>query len=499
MEKRHRHWNNNWWSNSVFCMKNSLSLKSSYFEYALYALMGLIVFIPIIGSILKSSIDCDAAYYVCMGERIVDGVIPYKEYCTGYTPLWFYIEAAFKVLFYVPDGIYWPYLVLFYSFQVAGAYFLYRLIRCLEIKKTVALFSAWLYLLMSHWLQGNFLLLEVPSVTFCLFACWLVLEYRDRCYWHYLWIGVIASCSFLVKQFGLGTFALCLYLMLFISKCNWKQFVSFTAGYAIPILLCLAVWGDAFINDVLLNGYGSRDAVEAGYDVSIANKLLSIVGNLKYFCYMVCPIICVGWLFAPLSHKQNRLIHLIFSYCGILGYSLIFYFTGGQLHYYQYLLPFAIVLIAELVHITQNSMWRYFVYVMIVWVVFVSAYKTYNNRVYKQYIKGTERVQQQKLAREVLEYVGEDETLFVVHGGLFHLYFQTNVLPPNLSTIGYNFGPMGLNEKDCAEQINTADWVVRYSKDYPYESFFTDSLKHELERYPAISLRDSAILLHKMH
>lgn len=481
-------------------MQSKSLLNNSYVRYALYSIMGLIVAIPIIGSILKSGVDSDSAYYVCIGERIVDGYMPYADLgFLGYTPLWFYIEAAFKVLFHIPSGLYWPYLMLFYLFLIGGAYFLYRLIRRLDISQNIALFAAWLYLLASHWMQGNAVLLEVPSITFCLLSCWLVLEFKDKSYWYYVWIGSLATCSFLVKQFGLGTFALCLYLMLFISKSNWRQFVSFIAGYIMPILLCLLVWGDAFINDVLLNGYGNQSAIEAGYDVSWNHKLSSIFESLNYFGYIVCPIVYVGCLFVPISYRKNRIWHLIFVYCGILGYSLIFYFTRGQLHYYQYLLPFAVILIAELLYLAKESRWRYLIYAFVAWTVLLSVYKTYHNKVYKQYLKGTERVKQQTNARDVAEYIGDGETLFVVHGGLFYIYSCTNMLPPNLSTIGYSFGPMGLNEKKCAQQIESADWVIRFSHDYPYESFFTDSLKHELEKYPAISIQDSAILLHKMH
>ena len=473
-------------------------LDNRYVAGAICALMALVVIIPIIGSILKSGVDCDSAYYLCMAERIVDGYIPYIDLSLGYTPLWLYIEAGYKLLFHIPNGIYWPYLILFYAFQIAGAYFLYRLARSMDIKKSVALFAGWLYLLMSHWMQGNAVLLEIPCMTFCILACWLVIEYKDKDWYHYLWIGALAACSFLVKQYGLGTFALCLYMMLFISKCNWKQFVAFVVGYMLPILICIILFGDAFIQHVLLNGYGTQSAEIAGYDTTFIYKMRSMLGVLNYFCYLACPVVYIGWLFAPLAYRQRRVPQLVFAYCGILGYSLVFYFSGGGLHYFQNLLPFAVLLVAELLHITKDTKWKYVMYVMVAWVVLVSGYKTYHNRVYKQYIKGTQRIEQQALAYEVRRYVKE-ERLFVVHGGLYHLYFTADVMPPNLKTIGYSFGPLGLNERAAGEQIHSADWVIRFSLDYDFESFFTDSLKNELEQYPAISLRDSAILLHKMH
>ena len=473
--------------------------QKKWVTYAFYAIMALVVAIPIIGSILTSGVDCDSAFYLCLGERIAEGYVPYVDITFAYTPLWFYIVAGFKLLFHIPNGVYWPYLILFYAFQIGGAYFLFRLARCLDIKKSISIFASWLYLLMSHWLQGNDVLLEVPSMTFCILACWLVLEFKDKGWWHYIWIGCLATCSFLVKQYGLGTFALCLYLMLFISKCNWKQFVAFIVGYMIPLLICLLIWKGTFIHATIFSGYGTQSAVDAGYEGSFSSRINSIFEILNYFCYMVCPAVYVGWLFAPLAYQKKRLEHLIFAYCGILGYSLVFYIQGGNLHYYQNLLPFAVLLMVELLHITRETKFKYITYVLIGCVILVSSYKTYHNRVYKQYIVENERLSQQSLTRNVSQYIQDDETLFVIHGGLFYLFFTTDALPPNLTSVGYSFGPLGLNEQSAFKQINEADWVIRFSHDYDYESFFTDSLKHYLESYPAVCLNDSAVLLHKMH
>lgn len=502
MEEDRSNWNYNGWNNNIFCMNRQIRslLNYQFVHYAFYAVMGLIVAIPIIGSILKSGVDCDSAYYICIAERITEGYVPYETIRIGYTPLWMYIMAAFKMLFHIPNGLYWPYLLLFYLFEVGGTYFLFKLILSFGIKKSIALFSSFLYLLMCHWLQGNDVLLEVPCMTFCILACWLVVVFNARSFWHYIWIGGLAACSFLVKQYGLGTVMLCIYLMLFIGKCNWKHYAAFLIGYVLPICLCLIIWKDSFFNCVLLNGYGTQSAVAAGRVVSWSDRIMSMFSILNYFCYMICPVVYFGWLFVPLTYREKRLAYLTFAYCGIFGYSLVFLLTGGSLHYYQNLLPFAVVLMAELLHLAKcTKWWKYVTYVLIGWVILVSSYKTYYNRVYKQYINGTQKNEQLAIAHDVMQYVKEDETIFAIHGGLTQVYFLANRLPPNINTIGYTFGPLGLNENTAMEQIQSADWVIRFSKDYVFESFFTDSLKHYLEQYPAISLQDSTILLHKMH
>ena len=461
--------------------------------------MWAIVLLPMIWSVLRVGIGQDSGYYLCMAERIADGYIPYRDLRLLYPPLWFYIEAFYKFVFHIPNGVYWPYLILLYAFQISNAYLLYRLVSLTNVKKHYAILAAWCYLLMSHWLDGNDVLIEIPSITFCLLSSVLIFKYKERNYWHFLWIGSISACSFLVKQYGLGTIVLCLYIMIFLSKCNKQQIFTYILGYILPIAICLLIWGNLFLNNVILNGYGTQTAIEAGLELSIASKLSSIFGNLNYFCYMVCPIVYVGWIYVVKAYKQNRLPYLIFIYCGILGFSLIFYFTGWQLHYYQYLLPFSILLMVELMHLTEKSKWKYFIFIMVGWIIMVSFYKTYNNRVYKQYIKGIQKERQEQLSQDIMQYVRTDETIYIVHGSLTPIYFLTNTLPPNLATIGYDCAPLTLNENRAMQQIQSADWVLRYSKDYPYECFFTDSLKLYVEKYPAICLQDSAILLHRMH
>ena len=74
------------------------------------------------------------------------------------------------------------------------------------------------------------------------------------------------------------------------------------------------------------------------------------------------------------------------------------------------------------------------------------------------------------------------------------------MLPANISTIGYSFGPLGLNEEKCRLQIDNADYILRFTKDYPYESFFTPAMKEKCEAMPAIYYNDEIVLhVNKKH
>ena len=101
-------------------------LNNPIIKVLLIVIWGIICIIPIVLSIFKSGVDCDSAYYICMAERIAEGYVPYSDLRLAYTPIWFYIEAAIKTMFNIPNGLYWPYLLLFYIFDILTAYFLYR-------------------------------------------------------------------------------------------------------------------------------------------------------------------------------------------------------------------------------------------------------------------------------------------------------------------------------------------------------------------------------------
>ena len=169
-------------------------------------IIGLIItIVPIIGSLLNMYIDCDSAYYLSMVERISEGYVPYRTLNLGYTPLWFYIATIYKLLFNIPIGIYEPYLFLHYIFQVGCAFLIYKILQIFKFRKELCLFTSFLFVLMTHWLNGNAVLLEIPSMFFGLMSCYLVLKYQEtESVLHYLWIGGICACSFLCKQFGLG-------------------------------------------------------------------------------------------------------------------------------------------------------------------------------------------------------------------------------------------------------------------------------------------------------
>lgn len=446
------------------------------------------------GSLIRGGIiDCDSAYYICLAQLTSHGYVPYVDFPDGYTPLWTYLAAGLKLLFRIPDGNYSFYLVFHYFLAIGVAFFLYKIARLFGSSKHVAFFGSWSFLLMSHWIEGNEVLLEMPSLFFGLLSVWLTLRFSGKSVWNYVWIGMITAGAFLCKQYGLGFLALNLYLLLAVNRQTWRECVCLLFGFALPILACFAYWGTSF-GYVFFNGYGTASAKEAGYDVSIVNKLKAVWSGLRYFCIMVCPAVLVSVLNLPHAYKTKRLGKMLFCYCGILGFSLQFYFSYF-LHYMLFMLPFAVLLMTVMMSLVNKSWLRYVNYIVIAFVICVSLYKTYYNRVYKLYVKRNIKQEQIAFSKQVKQIVPDDAQLWIAHGGLYYLYLTTGNTPPHLS---YAFGPQGLDEREAFKQAESADFVIRYSADYPYETYFTNSLKHYLEQYRSVPLQDSAVLLHDM-
>lgn len=456
------------------------------------------LFIPIIGSLVNGAIDCDSAYYLLMVERIAEGYVPYKSLALGYTPLWFYIMAGIKFIFHIPYGAYEIYLFIHYLFVVGVSFFLYKIARINQVSSHLSVIGAGLFILMSHWMQGNIILLEIPSVFWGLMSAYYIFKWKDSDSYKFIFIGIMAVSSFLTKQFGLGFFVLDIFLLLVYTKCKYSKVVLFFIGYFLPLLLCWLIWKEAFVS-LIFSDYGTVSAKQAGWDVSSISKLSQILDNLWFFIRRVVPFLLLIPIVIIYIIRRRLPSGIMILWCilGILGFALQFYFVQGGLHYMLYMLPFAVLYIVFVLSLPMNKVQKTISWSLLLIVFCFSTYSTYRNRVFKQYVNSDQKKGQVLLAEQVKQNLLKGETLWIVHGGLYTVYYLANVLPPNIPSIGYSFGPLGINEEEASSQIDAADCILRFSADYPYESFFTERLKKQVEMIPCIVLQDSVVLLHK--
>lgn len=463
-------------------------------KWILISLGVISVLLPIALFYANVYIWSDSTYFLNIVEGIYEGYVPYVSIGLGYTPIYIYLLAFLKVLFGVAYGHYKFYLTVNFLFSFFNSYLIYKISRYFNVSKRLSLFGSWLYLIMIFWLGSYHILLETPSTFFGLLSCLSILKFSDRKSVNFLWIGLLSALAFGCKQFGLGYLFLGLYLTMFYSKERKVHKVFyFFLGYIIPILIALLIWGEAFVS-VVFSKYGTVSAIEAGYDSGILTPVRSILKNLLYFSWRISPFFIPGLLFVPTIYEQGRIKEFLFALFGIIGFSLQYYFKQGGLGYFLYMIPFAVFYLLIISSLDMKNVVKRLWLTVVAFTVALSIYSAYYNVTYKLYNSNV-TTSQKKVAKEVMKYVDKEDNLYIVHGGLFNIYYFSNIHPPKMN---YSHGPLGMNNTICKEMIDSADYVLRFSADYPFDSFFTDSIKFELEKNPFIVLADSTVLLHKM-
>lgn len=458
-----------------------------------FIVIGLVLaIIPIIGSLIRGEIFCDSAYYICHAQLVAQGQIPYFDFCFGYTPLWLYIAAGLKLLFNIPDGNYVFYLLLHYLFVVGNAFFLYKISRAWAVPKNTALIGSFIYIIMSHWLQGNVLILEPPSIFFGLWSSYVVLKEKNSSLLMYVLSGVLCACSFLCKQFGLGFLALNLFLIIAINRNTWKETLAFLFGYVFLIGICVLYWKEKLL-PIVFNGYGTKSAIEGGLDLTLNDRLDMVIGNIKYFAVWVCPATIISLFSIPAAVKQRQglLLKMVYCYCGIVGFGLQFYFAG-DFHYFLYLEPFGVLLMMLMLRVEDKSWLHQIKLVVVVWTVFLSMYKTYKCRVYKWYVSKNLRQEQYDIAKAVGSIIPPKTCVWVPQTKMQYIYLLTETLPPNLTSIGFSFGRFGINESESLEQAESASFIV-CDKGTPM--MYSERIMGYLDDYHSYTLCDGSVVV----
>lgn len=430
---------------------------------------------PMVLCVIGMPMDSDDSYYLSIMERIAEGKLLYRDVSTGYTPLWFYMMAGFKWLFHIPVGCIEAYRTFHFVMQLLCAFFLFKIIKCFGINWRIAYFCAWLLVMTSHWIQGNCLILEIPTVMFGLLAIWLIMARTKSEVLSFFVAGLAASCSFLCKQYGFGFFFLCLFLMLFWRKSNAKMVLVFVLGFLIPVLVCLAIWGHLIIAKTLLNGYGTT--IDKSYGRGADYKINNMLSGCRLLFRRVVPALPVTLLFIPLIVREKKTIMAVFGWLGVLGFLLQYWFHFEP-HYVLIILPFAMILFALVISLLPKArkILRVLFLVVLLAEVSYSVYADYHNRIGKLYLHPEYQQKMKSLSEEVKKRIPEGATLYIPNGGLYFVYYQTNITPPNLSTMGYSYGGAGFTVEEAYKQVEAADYVLSFDWEQA-EPYFTKELK----------------------
>lgn len=465
------------------CLKGNCALR-----IIAYVVLGLCVIIPMIIQMIDPIAHVDSGYYLSISNRITEGYRLYKDVNCGYTPLFIYICAGFRLLFNIPLNLYWPYLLMFQFFRIGCACFVYGIAKEFRATSWWAYVAAFYCLFIFVRIEGQAVLLEIPSSFWGLFACYATLKLRGKNLLNALWIGILISFSFLTKQYGLGFLPLVLYLIYAYSiRREWIiRTIYVLVGFILPIIFCYFYFGENFIS-VLFPSYGTQTAIEAGFEWTLLDRLKGIIQVILHCSKTNSSIIIISILLFPIAVKLGVWKPWLFALCGFLGFSLQFFFTNNSLggHYLLYMFPFVSIMISNVVNLRYGKVSTIVTYICISYMVLWQCYRMFERNIPYWLYNKTEKNRVMPIADYLNNQIPYGSVVWIEPIRLEPVYFYANILPPNLSTIGYSFGTLGLNRDDAFLQIKSANYVILQTKGEPNYSY-SEYIKEQCTKYDSI-------------
>ena len=338
-------------------------------------------------------------------------------------------------------------------------------------------------------------MLEVPSAFWGLGACYAVLRIRNGNSLHYLWIGMLLSFSFLTKQYGLGFLPLVLFLLFTHTRKELWLFstMNIMVGFITPIILSYFYFGSAYIS-ALLPTYGTKSAVDAGFNWSIIDRIVSILLAIMHSFKTNSIVMAVS--FFLLALKAGLWKNWIFAALGFFGFSLQFFFTNNSDgHYLLYMFPFVSIMIGNLMVLKCKTVIKRLVYLLMLYMILYQGYLMYYKYVPHWLYDKSDITYHMQVTNICNEYIPMRSLVWIEPITLEAIYFHANIIPPNISTIGYSFGPLGLDFNEALKQFESAEYIIIENGEgsYPFSSTIRDMCKD----YESIPITDYLTLFKK--
>lgn len=464
----------------------------------LFLVVGLVsLAIPFIGCFFEG-IDLDTAVILTEMERVAEGYVPYKTMHLNYPPLLFYFFSLLKSLFGISYGCLTFYRFINLVFILLTGIVVYYFCKKLSATSVVSFVCVWLYLASVLYSDGTFVIFEAMSIFWGIWSLYLCWTYTPLITLHYVLIGFLASLSFLVKQFGLGFLVLdilCLIVLL-----NRKKIVSVAGligGFLIPVFVCYLIWGEVFFESVLFNGYGTETAVMSGEDTSLLAKINQICSNLVFFCFKRYPFSLLTFVTIPVVIKGDKWKEMMILVLGLLGISLQFYFVPEGLHYFLYMIPFAVLMTAMVLSCVFAKPLTFITGACLAYTAVVIALGVFYSHVYVPVAKPHLRDEQYTNSKLLAKVVNSTQkTVWIVNTDIEYLYYLNNLMVPNLGNIGYATGQLEVTKDKQKKQVEDADVVlVSLVETAPYS--FTNDMKDYLSGFPCDTINQAFVAYRK--
>lgn len=420
------------------------------------------VFVPVayVLAALHAGINCDTGYYLGVVELLHEGLVPYKDFALGYTPLAMYLLLIPRFFTSSYSIIMLFHSLILFTDAVLLAVCVYKEVRSVLLSWTIGL----VFLVLSYYLEGIYLYLEPYSIFFGECAMLVMLSLKEkgaskRRFVLLLVSGALSSLAFLSKQYGI-VFAAYIGIMALLSSETWKRKVLdcivLFCGFCVPVVLVVFLFAinDGSISELYAqlsgNGYGDR---------SLGMYKTGVFRVLRLFPWLFfVPVLVLE------KDKRKRTV-VLSCVAGTFLVSLQFYFFVWS-HYYLFLLPFVLLLFGLIWQSVKSSDDCGLLYLLLYGMFFTSSviplqevYKTtmffakVNQRAGQ--MENASRLKMMKQECDIEYALCLDETV--------QYYYLCPFKPAGMEKYGFSFGRE--TEDVMCERLKEADCFIIREKD----------------------------------
>lgn len=371
----------------------------------------------------------DCGYYLQVMQEMYNGNLYFKDIASPYNPLGISILSIPKTLIDPTDSRH--HLFINILVMLLSSFILFKILNSiLQNKKLNILFCIQFFTICLIY-DGAFLMLEPTSILFLLLALYCYLKQRNTTNNYFLFCtGIFISLSFFSKQYAL-------FILLPIGIdliLNRKQFIKKSIilglGVAFPIALLFAFYSFNGVDFMQYIKYISGKGVnlDSGNGTGL-NSSFNSTGLINYLVLMIFV------LFVPylLKNKKQDIKNKVFFVLLLVSAFSVFIFASYY-HYFQYLFPFTLILIAYALSSTKSFSTKKIFHASLIISTIMLVLLTVKS------ITGQKKYYERQAINEkiLLEVIPKNETVYIsgIRPAFYHLGNYKSI---NLKDIGYSF------------------------------------------------------------
>jgi len=434
---------------------------SKYLQRLSLIVVAILITIAFVHAGRYAIINSDSGTYLATAEQVAQGKVLYKNMYVGYTPIGIYFFALIKYMF-GSQTTYLHYIYLVIAFIFLGGGIIYQLASAISGKKHVGLLAALVYLMLAYKYEGIYIVLEPFVIVFGLGALYCLYK-SQRLRGLYFVAGVLLSCSFLSKQYGMLLVIPMAYYVFFSEeylKLMLGNMMLFALGLGTPLLIYFGIYESQY-------GISPWSLIQAwtryahSYGERSLTKMLLAAGR---FTISSLPFILLLGLSIKKVLKRAYLFlqSLLLAY-GVLALSLYY---QQYAHYFLLLIPLGVLIAVYSGQILWEEK-RFRLLILLLLGLNIGLLSVRNLGAFQEIWQAQltqARIKQYQLAEEVNLYIPPHKQVLLLTYFHQRLNYLCHFPPLDALQTGYTF-PDNFSQAQLDTLMAKADWVLTEAYD----------------------------------